>query len=283
MNSLQDGASKVGRSRVVGILIRVGDVARAFLSFVIGLLALQMALGTISETLDEKGAIAATAAHPYGRFLLAIVLIGLIINVLWALACAIFDLLQVGHGVTGLFKRGALLLGAFAYLLLIPMLVFYVSNGSAVIPSTNFNITRLASTIFLLPYGKWLVVVVGAGLIILGLVRLFSAFSRDFDKESRAYLLSPRQVTWIKRVGRFGKITSGANVIIIGTLLVLAFVHADTLKATGIDGALLSLIKLPYGRLLLGFIALGLIASGVYLALEAFLFRTVSPRRPRRV
>jgi hypothetical protein len=266
----------------VGILIRVGDVARAYLWIVIGLLALQMAIGTINETLDEKGAISATAAYPYGRFLLAIVLVGLIINVLWALACAAFDLLQVGHGAMGVFKRGALLLGALAYLLLIPTLVFYVSNGSAVIPSTNFNITRLASTIFLLPGGKWFVLVVGAGLIILGLVRLFTALRPDFDMEYRAFSLSPRQVTWIKRVGRFGKITSGANVIIVGSLLVLAFVKADTLKATGIDGALLSLIKLPYGRLLLGVIALGLIASGVYLASEAFLFRTVSTRHRRR-
>jgi hypothetical protein len=279
MNSVQAGALKFSRNPAMGILIRIGDGARAYLSFAIGILALQMALGKISETLDEKGAIAATAAYPLGRFLLLIVLIGLIINVLWALACALFDLLHVGHGVKGLVKRAAFLLGAFAYCLLIPMLIFDISNGSVNIPAMNFNITRLASTIFLLPGGKWLVAIVGATLIVAGLLKLLSGFRRDFDKESLAHSLSPRQVTWVKRVGRFGKIASGTNVVIIGILFMVAFMNADTLKATGIDGALLSLIKLPFGRWLLGFIALGLISSGIYLAVEALWFRTHISKR----
>jgi hypothetical protein len=61
-------------------------------------------------------------------------------------------------------------------------------------------------------------------------------------------------------------------------LFFTAFTHADPYKATGIDGALLSLIKLPFGRWLLGLIALGLISYGIYLGMKALWFRTLSSK-----
>ena len=257
----------------MSILVRIGDGARGYLFFVLGLLALLLALGKISGTLDYQGAIAATASRPLGKFLLIVVLIGLVFYVLWALACAVFDLLHVGHDLKGLFKRFVLLVNAVIYGLLIPMLVVYISNGSSQTGSQNFKIEKLASTIFLLPGGKWLVALVGAVLIVGGLFTAYGGFRHDFDKESRSYSLSAGQVKWIKRVGRFGTIAYGIVIILIGSLFFAAFTHADPMKATGIDGALLSLIKLPFGRWLLWLIALGLISFGVYLAMKALWFR----------
>jgi hypothetical protein len=278
MTDVKNEASKVALNPAVGILVRIGNGARAYLFVVLGLLALRMALGRISETLDYQGAITATATQPLGKILLIIVLIGLVFYVLWALACAIFDLLHVGHNLKGLFKRAVLLINAAIYGLLIPMLLVYITNGSAATGSQNFSISRLASTIFLLPAGKWLVAAIGAALIVGGLVTVISGFRHNFDKEAQSYSLSLGQVTWIKRVGRFGSVAYGVVIIVLGVLFFAAFTHADPLKATGIDGALLSLIKLPFGRWLLGFIALGLMAYGVYLATIALLFRTRSSK-----
>jgi hypothetical protein len=187
MTNVKNEASKVALNPAVGILIRIGDGARGYLFFVMGLLALLMALGKISETLDYQGAIAATVDHPLGKFLLIIVLTGLVFYVLWALGAALFDLLHVGHDLKGLFKRAVLLVNAVIYGLLIPMLVVYISGGSAKTGSQNFNIGRLASTIFLLPGGKWLVAVVGVALFVGGLFTVYSGFRRNFDKEARSY------------------------------------------------------------------------------------------------
>jgi hypothetical protein len=273
MTSVKNESSRVANNPEVSILVRVGDGARGYLFFVLGLLALQVALGKISGSLDYQGAIAATASHPLGKFLLVIVLVGLIFYVLWALACALFDLLRVGNDMKGLFKRAVLLVNAIIYGLLIPTLVGYISNGGTQSGSQNFNIGKLATTIFLWPGGKWLVAIVGAALVVAGLVTIFSGVQHDFDKESRSYSLSSVQVKWVNRAGRFGTIAYGTVIAIIGALFIAAFTHADPLRATGIDGALLSLIKLPFGRLLLGVIALGLISYGVYLAMKALWFR----------
>jgi hypothetical protein len=117
---------------------------------------------------------------------------------------------------------------------------------------------------------------VGLALIIGGLFTVFSGFRSNFDKKASSYSLSPGQVKWIKGVGRFGTLAYGAVIIIIGALFFAAFTLADPLKATGIDGALLSLIKLPFGRWLLGLIPLGLISYGIYLAMKAIWFQTRS-------
>jgi hypothetical protein len=274
MTSVKNEATKVTQNPEVSVLIRVGDAARGYLFFVLGLLTLQMALGKISGTADYQGAIAATAANPLGKFLLIIVLIGLVFYVLWALACALLDLLHVGHDVKGLFKRAVLLANAVIYGLLVPMLVTYISSGSATTGSQNFSITKLATTIFLLSGGKWLIAIIGVALIIAGLFTAYSGLGHDFDKEARSYSLSPDQVTWIKRIGRFGTVAYGSVIVIIGVLFFAAFTNADPYKATGIDGALLSLIKLPFGRWLLGLIAVGLVSYGIYLTMRALWFRT---------
>lgn len=274
MPNVKNEASRIEHNPEVEILVRVGDGVRGYLFFMLGLLALQMALGKISGTLDYQGAIAATAGYPLGKFLLVIILIGLVFYVLWALACAIFDLLHLGHDMKGLFKRAILLVNAVIYGLLIPMLVGYITGGGAQTGSQNFNIGKLATTIFLWPGGKWLVALVGAVLVVAGLITFFSGISHNFDKESRSYSLSTAQVKWVNRAGRFGTLAYGTVIVIIGALFIAAFTHADPMKATGIDGALLSLIKLPFGKWLLGLIGLGLISYGIYLAMKALWFRT---------
>ena len=278
MTSVKNEASKVALNPAVNILVRIGDGARGYLFFVLGLLAIQIALGKISQTADYQGAIAATAANPLGKILLVIVLIGLCIYVLWALCAALFDLLHEGHDLKGFSKRAVLLVNAVIYGLLIPMLVVYISGGTDTTGSQNFSIGKLASTIFLWPGGKWLVAAVGIALFIGGMVTLFSGFRRNFDKEANSYSLSSSQVTWIKRVGRFGTVAYGVIIAVIGVLFFTAFTHADPYKATGIDGALLSLINLPFGRWLLGLIALGLISYGIYLGMKALWFRTLSTK-----
>jgi len=144
MTSVRNEASKVASNPAVNILIRIGDGARGYLFVVMGLLALQIALGKISGTVDYQGAIAATADKPLGKFLLIVVLIGLVFYVLWALAAALFDLLHVGHDLKGLFKRTLLLVNAVIYGLLIPMLVVYISGGSTKTGSQNFNIRAVS-------------------------------------------------------------------------------------------------------------------------------------------
>jgi hypothetical protein len=56
---------------------------------------------------------------------------------------------------------------------------------------------------------------------------------------------------------------------IIGVFLGKAAIEYDPNEAVGIDGALLKLVEQPYGRVLLGLVAAGLVAYALYCLVEA--------------
>jgi hypothetical protein len=55
----------------------------------------------------------------------------------------------------------------------------------------------------------------------------------------------------------------------MGTFLVVAAIYADPQQARGLDGALDTLARQPWGWVVLGSVALGLIAYGIYMFVEA--------------
>jgi hypothetical protein len=60
---------------------------------------------------------------------------------------------------------------------------------------------------------------------------------------------------------------------IVGGLIFLAAYNANPSQQVGIDAALATLMKQPYGVWLLGLVALGLMAFGFYSLLGALWFR----------
>ena len=71
------------------------------------------------------------------------------------------------------------------------------------------------------------------------------------------------------RLGRIGFAALGAVNVVIGIFLIIAAVRHNAGEAKGIGDALSTLAQRPYGGALLGAVALGLIAYGVYTFAEA--------------
>jgi len=279
MAEIQNTVSDVAHNPTVVNLIRLGNGVRGYLFFVLGLLALQVVLGTASQNPGTQGAIALTAAQPLGKFLLIIMLIGLVFYIFWSLACSIFNVLGLPRNGKGILKRVGFFVNALIYALLVPTVLSYITGKIPTGGGQTVQIQNLATTIFLWPAGKWIIGLVGLGLLIGGMAYAYSGTRRDFDKEARSYTLTPSQVRWIKRLGRFGTVGLGTVVAIVGILFLAAFLKADPMKTVGIDGALLSLVRLSYGRVLLAFIGLGLMSYGVFLALSALWLRPQPSRR----
>jgi len=77
-------------------------------------------------------------------------------------------------------------------------------------------------------------------------------------------------------VSRFGLAARGVVFGIIGVFLALAAYHHNPDEARGIAGALDTLQRQPYGPWLLGVVAIGLIAYGVYEFVKAR-YRQINP------
>jgi hypothetical protein len=81
--------------------------------------------------------------------------------------------------------------------------------------------------------------------------------------------LSAQVKKWVIFFGRVGYAALGVVFTIIGIFLIVAAFQHNPGKAVGLDGALLELTRQPFGQLLLGIVALGLIAYGIFSFVEA--------------
>jgi hypothetical protein len=70
-------------------------------------------------------------------------------------------------------------------------------------------------------------------------------------------------------LGTVGYIAKGFALGVLGVLVVVATVTNNPEQSTGLDGALKTLREQPFGVWLLGAVALGLMAYGVFMAIRS--------------
>jgi hypothetical protein len=260
---------------IVEILARIGYAARGLIYFVMGLLAILFAFGNGGKTTDQQGAIATIGRQPEGRILLWLVLIGLVCYSLWGLIRAALDPLHKGHDTKGVAERVGYLISAIAYALLVLPTYTLIAGGAQ--PAHNgaqgAQTQQFVAKLLTMPWGQWLVGIVGMLVILVGLYQVYQGTKPDFERQLHLVKLTPSQVKGVKRLGRFGTIARGIIFVLVGIFLIVAAYTANSSQAKGFDGVLTSLMHQPYGHWLMGSIALGLIAMGIYSLLVALLFR----------
>jgi hypothetical protein len=65
-------------------------------------------------------------------------------------------------------------------------------------------------------------------------------------------------------LGRFGMFARGVIFLVIGWFVVQAGIHHDPAETQGFSGAFVFLLAQPFGRVLLGVVALGFVALGLH-------------------
>jgi len=247
-------------SRAFEWLSRAGFVARAAIYAIIGVLALKLALGSGGKLTNQHGALNTVANQPFGSLLLTLLAIGLGGYAMWRLFRA-----ALGRGPEGSdsgFERLAALASGLAYGALCVLAVeILVGSGSS---SSSTNPSSSAAGILGWPGGPW--IVGGAGLVMIGvaLYQAYKGIAQKFLDDSKTEEMSPGVRKWIARIGTVGHLARAVVFGLIGVFLVKAAIEYDPKAAVGLDGALAKLVNQPYGSVLLGIVAAGLIAFSLY-------------------
>ena len=119
------------------------------------------------------------------------------------------------------------------------------------------------------PWGKWLVIALGIFWIAAGAGQLASAYQARFTRDLRMSTMSAQEIKTATWVGRAGFGARGILFVLIGLITLQTVFAVGAKQAQGFDGALAALAHAPYGEILLGAVAIGLILFGVYSALCA--------------
>ncbi len=248
-------------------LERYGYLVRGLIYFIIGALAVQLAMGAGGATTDQTGAIALIGAQPLGKALLVLVAVGLAGYSLWGFVRAIFDPLGRGTEMKGIVERIGFLVSAVSYgALVIPTVQFLMNQPAG---QSKGHPADLSAQLFAQPYGRWLVIGFGLSWIVAAAGQFYSAYTAHFIQDFRTNTMSAREFKWASRIGRFGFAARGVVFGLIGFFVIQSGLTMDPHKAQGFDGVLLKIAQAPYGTILLAVVAIGLVAFGLYSALCA--------------
>lgn len=263
MSQTRRTAAKVQNNPAYLTLVTVGLIAFGVIHALVGWICLKLATGSGGGEASNQGALADLAATPGGGILLWVIVVGMAALVVWQLVEAAVGNTQFS-GKKRTMKRVSSAGRAVVYAALAATCAKMAIGAGA--KSSNQAPQDTTATLMGQPFGQVLVGVVGLVVAGMGVAQIIKGVRRKFVEED----LDAGVAEWAKKLGVAGWIAKGVALTLTGVLIGWAAVTADAKKAAGLDGALKSLLSLPFGPFLLGTMALGFAAFGAYACVWAF-------------
>ena len=239
--------------RKVAWFARLGYVARGVVYALIGALALD------GSARGADSAMATITEQPFGKFLVGLLVAGLIAYALWRIYQAIADPDNEGDDGKALAIRAGrfisgLLYGAFAWLG-----ITHLSGGGR-----DGGGQDLLQRVMGWEYGEWVIGAIALGTAITGLYQLWKGWTADFDRLD----IPADKRGWAIPVCRIGVAARGVVWLVISWLFV-EIIQRSQAQPIGIGEALQQLQSGTGGRWALFAVAAGLVAFGIYSFLQA--------------
>jgi hypothetical protein len=244
------------------LLERLGYVVRGVLYAVMGFLALRIALATPGgKATDLSGSLVWLIGNPQGKAVLIVTIIGLLAYAIWGFVRAIYDPLHRGRDAKGIMARVGFVTSALSYLAIAIFAMTILAGQGA---SSHDSTQKTVATLLANPGGGFITELIGVIAIVIGIGQFIEAYRATFAQDLKAAEMTQSEKEMAIGLGRFGMAARGVTFLVIGWFLIQAGMHHAPSQAQGFGGAFLFLLAQPYGRWLLGVVALGFIALGIH-------------------
>jgi Domain of Unknown Function (DUF1206) len=259
-------AKDVARGPVGQGLARWGIVSKGSLYLIVGLIAAHVSVGGGERLQDRGGALSEVADHWLGSLLVAALAVGLGGYAAWRLVEGILGRPLEGGEKAPWYKRGGYFARAAWYLGLLAVAVSVLVGADE---SGGGEEERFTARVLELPAGRLLVAAVGLAILGAGVFNLWRGVTRKFCDSLKLRKMNDFEQPTFTALGVVGHLARGLVFGLIGFFLVRAAWQYDPEEAVGLDGALAEVLRQDYGDTLLGIVAAGLIAFGLYCYAEA--------------
>jgi Domain of Unknown Function (DUF1206) len=264
LREARSAGNDIVQSRGFEILARAGFVARGLMYAIIGVLAFELAIGHGGKITSQKGAMRTLEQQPGGHLLLILLAVGLGGYAMWRLFRA-----ALGHGPegadSGIERLGAIGSGLVYAAFCAIAVTLLTGSGS----SSSGNAKKTAHDVFAWPAGRWIVGIAGLVMIGVGIYQLIRGARKRFLDDDKTEQMSPAVKTWFTWFGMVGHISRAVVFGLVGVFLLRAAINYKANEAIGLNGALAKVYDQPYGPELLGVVAAGLVAFGLFSISEA--------------
>ncbi|MGY1743428.1 MULTISPECIES: DUF1206 domain-containing protein [unclassified Blastococcus] len=271
VGSQTSAAGRAGAGDGLENLARVGLLAYGVVHLLIAWLALQLAWGGGGgESADQSGAMATLADSAVGKPLLWVIAVGLIALAAWQAAEVLRWRWAMRGGGDARKKAAGKIVKSIAkavvYVALAVLAIRYATGSGG---SSSQQQQQTTAGVFGWPGGRWWVGLAGLVLVGVGVYHVYKGVSRKFLKQIDLASASPGARRLVEKVGLVGFPGKGIALALVGGLLVYAAVTFDPEKASGLDGAMRTVLDAPFGQFLLTLVALGIAAFGVFCLIRA--------------
>ena len=224
-----NAAEAVADSQPMGWLARIGLTARGCVYLIMGLLAVLLALGG-HQHVDQRGALTELIAQPFGSLLVFLLALGFAAYAVWRFSEALFGVPGEGDKAgprVKSFARGL----AYAVLAVTALSVLQGARSTQAGQQGH-----LARDVMSHTGGRWLVGLVGVGIIVVAVTMIHEGWSKKFLRYFGSLPAHTRR--WVVELGRAGTVARGLVFAITGFLVIVAAWTASPKKAGGVDAGL---------------------------------------------
>jgi hypothetical protein len=248
---------------------RFGHFTKGVIYGLIGALALKVAIGNGGRVAGEHEAVQVVGRQPFGEVLLVAIAVGLFGYALWRVIEGVQDTGHKGSDGKGILQRfGAIASGVANGALAVA--VVQLALGDAESGGARSWVGKVLEQ----PFGAMLLAVVGGGIVIAGVVQFYQAYTKRFLADFRWAAMTPTERRWVTRIGQVGYCARGIVFLIVGIGLLKAALSHNASEARDTRQALLEIASSGYGQFLLGLVAVGLVAFGLFMVASAR-YRTI--------
>lgn len=265
---VKHAADEVASSPWMEGLARAGLVAKGLTYCIVAALAINVAVGGGGDVEDRQGALHEVAQSSLGRILLAALAFGLAGYAVWRFTQALLGrTLETGERESALKRIGIAARGAlYAWLAFVCAELVFDADEPA---GQGKDEKELTARVLDWPLGRWIVAAVGLAVLAAGAYNLYRGLSRKFRKDLKEGQMGGEERRWYSVVGVIGHMARGVVFVLAGFFIVRAAWEFDPKEAIGLDGALAKLANAEYGPFLLGAVAAGLFAYGLFCLVQA--------------
>jgi hypothetical protein len=248
---------------VIERLARLGYAAIGVVYMIVGGLAAVAGFRDRGASVSHETAFQFILDKPFGKVVLGIIVLGLIGYVLWRLISAVTDSEHRGSDAKGWAIRAGSAGRGLIYAAVCVEVIRIMTRGPSG-TSGEQQTRESTATVMDQPFGRWLIMAIGLGIVAYGAYQLYAAWDAKLSKRLSLGQMDDRVRRKVVTISRFGIGARGIVMFVVGGSLFMAGLKHNPNAAHGTSGALGAMPPL-----MLGFVGLGLIAYGVYALVNA--------------
>ena len=249
---------------------RFGWFAKGVVYVVAGVLALLIAAKASgwstsptsgTQEASPTGALKTIAHGTGGALLMGVLALGMLLYAAWRLVSAA---LPGGHEAKDWVKRIGFVVSAVIYISFAATAFALMRSSSASAKNGNATVAKTSGGVMAHSGGRILIGLVGVIVIAAGLYRIAKGVKLDVNDELDLASVPAERRRWTQRLGAAGEIGRGLGIGLIGYFLLRSAITYDPNQATGLDGALRTLVTKTGGLVVVLIVGIGFVAYGLF-------------------